>query len=222
MWWWSNPPKTIYTIKCIVRNREKGTAGTTQQQSPAKFQVSLKYCHKKTNGENMTVERKIERKIEELEGQVLFQENMVSGIIYQLNIYEKKRAEKEDKKERYWEMILEAIDELTIEKRKLEHKMNELKSLKENNLKKGENMKYETVKKIAEEYDGEVVIQSAQDGVDVEDAEYFFLCFKYPAEKIRPFEDELVRRFEELGYDVSWCPEPEEHGEEFEAVLNLL
>jgi uncharacterized coiled-coil protein SlyX len=170
----------------------------------------------------MTVERKIERKIEELEGQVLFQENMVSGIIYQLNIYEKKRAEKEDKKERYWEMILEAIDELTIEKRKLEHKMNELKSLKENNLKKGENMKYETVKKIAEEYDSEVVIQSAQDGVDVEDAEYFFLCFKYPAEKIRPFEDELVRRFEELGYDVSWCPEPEEHGEEFEAVLNLL
>ena len=39
---------------------------------------------------------------------------------------------------------------------------------------------------------------------------------------VEPFEDELVRRFEELGYDVSWCPEPESHGEEFEAVLNLL
>ena len=92
----------------------------------------------------MTVERKIERKIEELEGQVLFQENVVSGIIYQLNIYNKKMAENEDKKERYWERISEAIDELTIEKRKLEHKMNELKSLKENNLKKGENMTVET------------------------------------------------------------------------------
>ena len=133
MWWWSNPPKTIYTIKCIVRNREKGTAGTTQQQSPAKFQVSPLF-----NG------------------------------------------------------------------------------------KKGENMNYENMKKIAKEYDDSVVIQSAQEFVDVEDAEYFFLCFKYPAEKIRPFEGELVKRFEDMGYDVSWCPEPESHGEEFEAVLNLL
>ncbi len=82
-------------------------------------------------------------------------------------------------------------------------------------------MKYEEVKKIAEEYDNEVVIQSAQEGVDVRNAEYFFLCFRYPAIKIKPFE-ELLKRFEDAGYDVSWCPEPESHGEEFEAVLNLL
>ena len=76
---------------------------------------------------------KLEREIEELEGQVLFQENVVSGIIYQLNIYEKKRAEKEDKKERYWEMISEAIEELVIEKRKLESMRYELHALKEEN-----------------------------------------------------------------------------------------
>ena len=76
--------------------------------------------------------RRALREIEELEGQVLFQENVVSGIIYQLNIYEKKRAEKEDKKERYWEMISEAIEELVIEKRKLERMRDELHDLKEN------------------------------------------------------------------------------------------
>lgn len=82
-------------------------------------------------------------------------------------------------------------------------------------------MKYEEVKKIAEEYDNEVVIQSAQEGVDVRNAEYFFLCFR-SAIKIKPFEDEILKRFEDAGYDVSWCPEPESHGEEFGAVLNLL
>ena len=51
-------------------------------------------------------------------------------------------AENEDKKERYWERISEAIDELTIEKRKLESMRCELKSLKEN-IKKGENMTYD-------------------------------------------------------------------------------
>ena len=82
-------------------------------------------------------------------------------------------------------------------------------------------MKYETVKKIVNEYIPDADIESAQEGVDVRDAGYFFICIPNMA-PVEPFEDELVRRFEELGYDVSWCPEPEEHGEEFEAVLNLL
>lgn len=82
-------------------------------------------------------------------------------------------------------------------------------------------MKYEEVKQIVEEYDNEVVIRSAQEEVDVKNAEYFFLCFRSTG-KIKPFENELIKRFEDAGYEVSWCPEPETHGEGFEAVLNLL
>jgi len=46
MWWWSNPPKSIYSIKCIVRNREKGTAGKNKHKALPSSKYP-EYCHKK-------------------------------------------------------------------------------------------------------------------------------------------------------------------------------
>jgi hypothetical protein len=47
MWWWSNPPKTIYTIKCIVRNREKGTAGKNKHKALPSSKYPLNIAIKK-------------------------------------------------------------------------------------------------------------------------------------------------------------------------------
>ena len=81
-------------------------------------------------------------------------------------------------------------------------------------------MKYEDVKKIVNEYIPDAHIESAQEGVDVEDAQYFFICIPN-LKPIELFEGDLFGKFEDMGYDVSWCPEPETHGN-YDAVLNLL
>jgi hypothetical protein len=81
-------------------------------------------------------------------------------------------------------------------------------------------IRFYDVKNIISEYCNDVVIESAQENVDIKYADYFFICIPYLS-KIEPFIDEIIEQFENMGYDVSWCPEPETHGY-YDAVLNLL